>query len=240
MNIGGIQNGLAINSVQVCKGDALVGDHWYYGGWSWSDATSFPFMTHARGSPNAVILPNARVVVFGGEGLPDPLTSNPTHVKIPEMYEGTWKQMAQQSSPRAYHSATVLLPSGNVFYGGGEVRTSDYEIFRPPYNACGMLKPVVTGLSHSAITYQGGPYTITFNPLMGVSNADVVLMRPASVTHHFDFGQRYHKVVTANPTSTSIQFGGPPNARWVQRGWHMLFLVTNVGGVSEAQWVHVL
>ena len=126
------------------------------------------------------------------------------------------------------------LPSGNVLSAAGENRTSDYEVFRPSYNACGMFQPVITA-APSAISYGVYPYTVTFQSLpVGLTITDVVLMRPGSVTHHFDMSQRYHKLASEPGTNpqTTIRFAAPPHAGWAPRGWYMLFLVTNVGGVS--------
>jgi len=78
----------------------------------------------------------------------------------------------------------------------------------------------------------------------GVAVERVVLMRPASTTHHSDMDARYVRLEVvvdddAPPTDVRIRFRGPPDSNHAPRGWYMLFLVTNQGVPSEAVWVHV-
>jgi hypothetical protein len=73
----------------------------------------------------------------------------------------------------------------------------------------------------------------------------VVLIRPGSVTHHFDFEQR--TIALAQVTNPPPPFGtitfqtsAPFDKNHAPPGYYMLFLVTNTGVPSLASWVRLL
>jgi hypothetical protein len=78
-----------------------------------------------------------------------------------------------------------------------------------------------------------------------VSLDRVVLMAPASLTHHSDMAARYHSLPVMSRAPTNVTFTGPelsnppfgPQIRGAPRGIYMLFLVTNTGAVSDAVFV---
>lgn len=63
----------------------------------------------------------------------------------------------------------------------------------------------------------------------------VVLMRPGSVTHHFDSDQRYVQMPTTAGSST-VQFTPPADRNLAQPGYYMIVLVSNLNQPSEARW----
>jgi hypothetical protein len=68
----------------------------------------------------------------------------------------------------------------------------------------------------------------------------VVLIRPGSVTHHFDFEQRYVKLEILSNTlgpPASLTLQAPPNEQVAPTGYWMLFLVSQAGIPSEAKFV---
>jgi hypothetical protein len=90
------------------------------------------------------------------------------------------------------------------------------------------------------------PYTATFSALpSGVSVAKVVLMAPASTTHHSDMHQRYVDLPIASQSTTGVTFYAPwdrcvgpnPFHSCAPPGYYMLFLVTSQGMPSRAVWV---
>jgi hypothetical protein len=137
---------------------------------------------------------------------------------------------------------------------GGEDRTCDYQIWDPWYLTGGLYRPeniTVQDAFGNPISQdlpsQIGYSATTFNafwtntPGVGVSVDKVVLMRPSSLTHHDDAGQRYIELtVDVGPTpGLSIKFKGPPSRNVVPPGWYMLFLATNQGVPSNAFWVNI-
>lgn len=108
------------NSVEFCQA-AVPGSGW---------VQTFP-LNHSRYLHNAVLLPDASILVFGGVNR---TPAGSTNLLTPELFTGNgWTDMADGGSPRDYHSGVVMLDDGRVFVGGGNGRTVDYEIFEPPY-----------------------------------------------------------------------------------------------------------
>lgn len=114
-------------------------------------------MEHARALGNSVVLPDGKVVVFGGQAYPVPF-SDATSVLTPELWDpatGTFAPLASMAVPRNYHSVASLLPDGRIFSGGGGLcgdcatNHADGAVFTPPYllNADGSPKPrpLITG-----------------------------------------------------------------------------------------------
>jgi hypothetical protein len=208
-------------------------------------------MQHARVNLNAVILPDASILVFGGQNAQAPR-------QVERFWGGEWQELASASSTRDYHSAAVLLPDGRVLVAGGDYRENaanpatgpcDYEIYVPPYLASDAGVPSFT------------PSPPVFNPMLyntwspswgvstapGVTIAKVVLMRPGSTTHHSDFDQRYVELEfdVSESTLSFLAPIGPPSpalsgTNAAPPGWYMLFLVTNQGVPSTAGWVNLV
>ena len=65
----------------------------------------------------------------------------------------------------------------------------------------------------------------------------VVLTAPGSVTHHSDMHQRYVELPTVVAQGAKISMTTPTDEREAPRGIYMLWLVTNQGVPSVAQWV---
>ncbi len=79
----------------------------------------------------------------------------------------------------------------------------------------------------------------------GITVNSVVLMRPPALTHHDDGGQRLVRLVAWDDSDqtqgppTSIKFLSPASTRHAAPGWWMLFLVNSGGRPSQAYWVHL-
>jgi galactose oxidase len=205
--------------------------------WDWS---ALPPMGAARARANAVLLPDGSVFVVGGSSAGS--GPNELAVKAPEIFDGRrWHTQLASDSPRTYHSAALLLPSGKVLVGGGDRATRGYQVFVPAYvrsPARPRLSSAPQALSYASINPT--PSVIQFAPLpAGESVARVVLMAPGSVTHHFDASQRYLELELESVTGTSVTFRGPSQAARAPRGHYMLFLVTASGVPSVAHWVYV-
>jgi hypothetical protein len=149
-----------------------------------------------------------------------------------------------------YHSTALLLPSGRVLLASGDSdgRYYDYEIFVPPYLCTATNpRPQWVPAPPPAITMNYGvDVFVQYSLPTGVAIERVVLMRPGSVTHHFDFDQRYFQLdfkVTAQGTLKVTPPAGKPgttgDTNAAPQGWYMLFLLSSQGVPSEAAWVHL-
>ncbi|MGH7149099.1 MAG: galactose oxidase-like domain-containing protein [Planctomycetota bacterium] len=197
-----------------------------------------------RGQLNAVILPNRRILVLGGGGwTPTPPPGQPIPRFTPELLDPvalTWQQMADERHPRLYHALAGLLASGQVYSAGGEdtpgFPSSEHtlEVFSPTYLFVGGA-PVITSVP-STIGYTG-TFTVgatTFGSPVGT----VVLIRSSSVTHHFDFDQRYVEL-SFNASGPTLIVDAPPSTGAAPPGYYLLFVVSAAGVPSEGRWVHV-
>lgn len=203
-----------------------------------------PTMNKKRIHLNTVVLPDATLLSVAGNDV------GPAFWKDAEWLSGsTWHPLVAGASVRDYHSTAALLPNGTVLSAGGDNRDWDYQLFYPPYFDRNLPRPSNVTVSTTTLGYAVdgvGPYTATFSALpSGVSVANVVLMAPASTTHHSDMHQRYADLLINAQTSTSVTFYPPwdrcvapnPFHSCAPPGYYMLFLVTNQGMPSRAVWV---
>lgn len=220
-----------------------------------------PTMNRARHCANTVLLPNGEVLVIGGaaDGNGNPLTLPSHECEIYNAATG-WRLDKAQVSDRGYHSSGGLLPSGRVVSGGSDVRTSDYEVYTPTYLTPpgGHSRPLFAGSWVGTGLVSWPPNTIAFiehaamPPNQWVQH--VVLMRPCSTTHHNDFDQRYVELaivarpptVPADADGVAVQVPASPvtsatvNQVTALPGHYLLFLVSNLGYVSDGRWVRLL
>ncbi|MEM7205864.1 MAG: galactose oxidase early set domain-containing protein [Planctomycetota bacterium] len=235
------------------------------GGNTWTGQGScpgVPSMTYERAYPNSVLLPDGSVLVVGGKN------SDPIPWPAPmERYYPTdtgWQveTLAPLHSVREYHSTAILLPSGNVLIAGGECRWgqltppsgtggTDYEIYAPPYFDGAPARPQWT-LEPEGLVFYNSQMTLSYS---GPAVDHVVLMRPASLTHHSCSDQRYLELETVSATHMPIEgldVGGtirvklPPGRPGqvegcgAPAGYYMMFMVTASGVPSEARFVRLL
>lgn len=218
---------------------------------AWVGVPTVPNLSLAREHANAVLLPDGSIFVVGGQ--------DAAAVMTPELFRwgtGQWTQQPNQSSPRGYHSTAALLDDGSVLVAGGNGRTSDYEIYLPPYMA-GTPPPARPAdpnlLNPSGFDLDGTPVLIRPSglPVAGFnvecSNPDyaldmklgmVVLMAPNSVTHSTDMHQRYIECSVTPITRTTIQFTAPSESQ-APRGYYRLFVLSTAGIPSKALWVRL-
>lgn len=206
--------------------------------WNWRPA---PALNQARMHCNAVLLPDGSVLALGGRtnSWSEPVGTYTTTPEILHPAFGEWVELPDEASPRDYHAVAALLPDGRVLSSGGEARSWDYQIYVPGYLACGNPRPVLRPIPTEDVFY-GVTYTLPHDAMpAGAMVQKVVLMRPASVTHHSDFDQRYVELEVLGQTATSITVQAPPTSAHAPRGYYMLFLVSNQGVPSEAGWVRL-
>ncbi len=153
-------------------------------------------MTYPRRYPNAVVLPDGKVVVTGGTRFGNNGGADAVYpAEIWNPATGAWTVGASAAQIRVYHSSSVLLPNGTVLSTGGgapgPVNNLNAEIYYPPYlfNANGTLaaRPVMTGINSLSFNY-GATLQIQMADAAGVSK--LVMVRNGAMTHSFNNGQR--------------------------------------------------
>ena len=81
-----------------------------------------PTLRQGRINGHGVILPDRKVLIFGGHSTHKWAAVHPGHSLESELYDpatNTTAPMASLNHPRMYHSAAVLLPDGTVLVAGG-------------------------------------------------------------------------------------------------------------------------
>jgi len=215
---------------------------------SWAAAAP---MNIQRTYTTAVLLPDGSVLAVGGVDCypydtncygQSPIPPACNGVFAPQLpcetfANGAWSlDTVCPDSPRNYHSTALLLPDGTVLTGGGEQRTSDYQIYKPAYTANPAARPTLVTPAQTVMNY-ATQYTATFvPPTNGDKVQKAVLMRPGSVTHSFDSDQRHVELVS-NVQPGSLKFYTPTDSRAAPRGYYMLFLLTDAGIPSVASWI---
>lgn len=233
-----------LDSVQICKASAPAPGSFHDSvqGWDWTPvwpaSGSLPSMQSPRYCLNAVLLPDATVLVIGGSSSPE---GSIVPVIVAERFKGgQWESLDEMATYRGYHQTTLLLPSGQVLVAAGESRNNDYEVFSPPY----MFKPRPQWTQNpQENVVRGSSYPVHFTMPTGSALGRVVLMRPGCVTHHFDADQRYYQATLDVPLEGETSprwYTLPTNEDALPRGYYMIFLVTADGVPSDARWIKVL
>ena len=202
---------------------------------------SLATMNAARSFIDAIVLPDGKVLVLGGdEGvIPSSL------ILVPELYDpvaNTWTNMDAFTIPRGYHSTMLLLPDGRVIIGGGEGNggpgvfgeSTSYEIWNP-YYLFQTARPVINSLPAQA--GYGSQLSMTFSSSVPVSH--VVIHRSGNQTHSFAYNQISHPVNFDSLNDSTATFTIPSNPNLLPPSFYMVFLMSNDGVPSVAQWVQI-
>ncbi|OAK97814.1 galactose oxidase [Phaeosphaeriaceae sp. SRC1lsM3a] len=214
-----------------------------------------PDMRYARAFANAVVLPDGKILVTGGQGWAQGFTDlNP--VFAPELFDPatkTFTELAPEAIPRNYHSVSILLADGTVFSGGGGLcsdnstvisldkchSTVDHpngQIFTPPYLSTGAPRPVISKLA-SATTRPGGELRVTLeDTAQGVTFS---LIRIGSVTHSVNTDQRRVPLSPESTNGVEVVLRLPADSGVVLPGAWYLFAVSARGVPSVAKTVFV-
>lgn len=193
-------------------------------------------MQFPRRQINAVLLPDGKVLITGGTS-GSGFNNSGAPVYAAELWDPateTWSLMASASIPRLYHSATLLLPNGQVLSTGGNGYPQT-EIYSPPYLFKG-TRPEITSAPLS-VAY-GQSFFIETPDAATISK--VTMLRLSSVTHAFNMSQ-YINVLSVAPTPTSggLNVTAPPNGNVAPPGHYLLFIL-NGNGPSVAKIVQLV
>jgi hypothetical protein len=216
---------------------------------SWQPAGNMP--SGGREQMNSVLFPNGQVLALGGSVVDEDATTATYGADLYNSTTGTWTQGAPEAYARLYHNSAVLLPDGCVIVTGSNPVRGTYEqhieIYTPPwlFDSNGNWIPWGNRPQISSAPAKIG-YSGTFQvqtPNAAGANlpdvASVVLVKPGSDTHAFNFEQR---VVGLNFTLSSgaLTVTCPPNSNIAPPGYYMLFILSKAGVTSIASFVQVL
>ena len=204
-------------------------------------------MAYRRAYANAVVLPDGKVFVTGGQTRPVPF-SDDTAILTPELFDPatqTFKQMAANSIPRTYHSVALLLPDARVFSGGGglcggcSTNHFDAQIYSPPYlfNSDGSAapRPSINSVSTASVTV-GGRFTATTG---GATTGGFSLIRFGSTTHTVNTDQRRIKLTPTATNGNTYTLAVPSDAGIALPGYWMLFALNGAGVPSTAKTLKI-
>lgn len=199
---------------------------------------------------SSVLLPDDSVFTTGGSS--DYRGRGASDILKAQFYEpktNTFRQAADPTVGRNYHSEALLLPDGRVVTFGSDPLFDDadntklgtfeqrVEIYTPPYlqgDRAGENRPAL-GEGPRKVDQNG---RATFRAARPDRIAKARLMRPSAVTHSTDVEQRSVELkLTKNKGSVTIEV--PKDPALVPPGWYMLFVTDSAGIPSEAKWVRV-
>jgi len=203
-------------------------------------------MFHARRHVNSTVLPDGKVLITGGTSGPG--FNDETHAELSaELWDPateTWTELSSEQIPRVYHSVALLMPDARVLVGGGgeggrpSTDEANIEMFSPPYlfNSDGSpaRQPQINS-APDAVAY-GATFQVSSPDAASISS--VVLIKSGSVTHAFNFNQRFIPAAfSAGSGSLTVTAPGDPNV--APPGHYLLFILNAQGVPSVARIVHV-
>ena len=204
-------------------------------------------MWFQREFANAVVLPNGKVFITGGQIHGQPFSDDTAQLQ-PEMWDPVTTQftkLASQTVPRTYHSTAILLPDATILSGGGglcgDCATNHYDaqIYSPSYlfNGDGTraARPVILSApAQVAITTPRSTLTATTN----VPVASWSLIRLGSTTHTVNTDQRRIPLFGKN-TGNTYELELPTDPGIFLPGYYMLFAMNAQGTPSIAKYIWV-
>jgi hypothetical protein len=183
-----------------------------------------------------VILPDGKVVVFGGAAGPG--NQNPT--RAPEMFNPateTWTSLASASVPRVYHQVALLLPDGRVWTAGSTPVRSSWELrtefFRPSYYTA--TRPAISGAP--TVGDYGASITIPTSNASSITMA--TLVKCPDTTHHYDANMRHLTLAAQSSTSSSVTVQAPLNANLAPPGYYYIHIINSSGIPSAARIIRI-
>jgi hypothetical protein len=196
-------------------------------------------LNRGRKYPLPIILPDGRVVIFGGSA-----QANENPVFVPEMFdpenEGQgWVNLPGATVPRVYHGTAVLLPDGSVWTAGSTPGVADWElrieVFRPSYFFTGTARPTISG----APSVGGYGASITIPTPDAANVARVSLVKTGCQTHHYDTDMRFIWLPITNRGTNSVTVSAPINANIAPPGYYMIHVLNGSRVPSTAQIIKI-
>jgi Domain of unknown function (DUF1929) len=211
-------------------------------------------MQFGRRNQNATVLPDQTVLVNGGNTQGNGGGRLQKESELWNPNTDSFRLLASESIGRPYHSVSLLLPDARVFSAGGydvapfpninpDYRPSykNAQIFSPPYlyGPDGKLAARPEILEAPDQLGYDQAFTVRVGKPEQIGKA--CLIRLGSVTHAFNFGQRFVKLdlqagpdvlELRSPTPDVLELRSPNNANLAPPGFYFLF-VTDTNGVPS-------
>ncbi len=195
-------------------------------------------MKYPRIYLSSVILPNGKIIVFGGSTVGN---QAPNAVYNPEMFDPlteSWTVLPPASVPRLYHSVALLLPDGTVWTAGTsyskaahELRT---EIFSPSYVSATRptisANPVITG-------GYGGSIAIQTPDAARITS--VSLVKISTITHHYNSDQRLVWLPIQSTDSGSVTVKAPINSNLAPPGYYLIHILDSSSVPSVGKFIKI-
>lgn len=206
-------------------------------------APAAPMNTPRRFS-NSVILPSGEVMVVGGNTSGEKFSDNGT-VLTPEIWNprtGQWRNVANMSVPRNYHSLAFLLPDGRVWSGGGGLAGNaadhrDAQLYTPSclFNADGTLaaRPVIS--QAPASINHGMSFAVNATPGL----AKFAFIKLSSATHSMNTDLRHLSLPFTETSAGVYSITAHANRHVMTPGCWMLFAVQPSGVYSVSKIIQV-
>lgn len=209
----------------------------------WPEFDPVPVRHHAC----SVLLPDGTVFVSGGTNTDstDDAVRQAAAVRSGEIYDpaidweagaydegsqGQWTRVQTATVERHYHSVALLMPNGTVWTAGsngpGGVANQErrIEVYRPAY--CAQLgRPDIT-TSPDRIVY-GGSFEVRTPQAADIRR--VALIRNGSVTHAFNYDQRYIALQFSRAGGDRLTVAAPAHSALAPPGNYMLWIVDDAG-----------
>jgi N-acetylneuraminic acid mutarotase len=147
---------------------------------TWTSASS---MATARSGHTAVLLGNGKVLVVGGYGRTNAGVRNDlSSVELYDPGTNTWSAAASMSTPRVWHT-TTLLPNGKVLAAGGnDVATQTAELYDPVSDQWTPTGTMITARSEHTATLLASGQVLVAGGLTQLALDAVELYDPSSQT----------------------------------------------------------
>lgn len=194
-----------------------------------------------------VILPDGNILIIGGTPQEDFRPRQDTNALLAvEQYNpflDTWSVVGSLTTPRVYHSTALLLPDGRIWISGSnyncqmgmDKRELRIEIFSPPYLLSANPRPTIDSISSETIGYSEN-FEIDFSSADAISK--VAIIRCSSITHGFNFDQRY-VALEFSGDANALTCVSPPNGAIAPPGVYMLFIIDQNNIPSEGKFIAI-
>jgi hypothetical protein len=188
-----------------------------------------------RSRAKAVILPDKRILVAGGEkeDSNDTTTVNQwNYMRRTDLYDSssdTWRNMKNMNYFREYHAIITLVPDGRLIAVGGEGQPGNepplsiIEAYKPPYLFRG-IRPEI--FNFTKISYARGDQ-INFNVNKTNSITGIHLMSNAVNTHFMNSSSNRFLELNFTQENGKISATLPKDSLLLHAGFYMLFVMVD-------------
>jgi hypothetical protein len=207
-------------------------------------------MNFTRVMPDAVLLPNKKVLVVNGTGK-GKSDAGKDPVLTAELYnpqDESWTQLNKMKVPRLYHANALLLPDGTIMTSGTDKewnkdREEDeyrIEVFNPPYylmkdNTSELDRPIIKNVK-SQVSY-GEDIVIVSDQAEEITS--VTIIRPSSVTHSLNTDQRCIELEITGTKKNELTVKMQNNSNIAPPGYYMLFILNKNETPSKSKFIQL-